>query len=65
MRLIYLIAAGLVAFSNLAQAQTVIRLGVAQSSIGTLPLLAADQNGFFADEGIELDTYQFRGGAPT
>ena len=65
MRLIYLIAAGLVAFGNVAQAQTVIRLGVAQSSIGTLPLLAADQNGFFAEEGIELDTYQFRGGAPT
>ncbi|NNE82390.1 MAG: ABC transporter substrate-binding protein [Alphaproteobacteria bacterium] len=49
---------------GVAEAQTSIKVGVAQSSIGTLPLLTAEQNGYFADEQIEVETFQFRGGAP-
>ena len=66
MRFIFLLAAGVLALGGGgSHAQTLIKVGVAQSSIGTLPLLAAEQNGYFADEGIEVETYQFRGGAPT
>ena len=65
MRLFFLVVAGILAFCSVSQAQTLIKVGVAQSSIGTLPLLAAELNGYFAAEGIEVETYQFRGGAPT
>jgi NitT/TauT family transport system substrate-binding protein len=66
MRFVFLLAAGvLVLGNNVSYAQTLIKVGVAQSSVGTLPLLAAERNGYFAAEGIEVETYQFRGGAPT
>lgn len=51
--------------SHDARAQTLVKIGVAQSSIGTLPLEVAERNGFFAAEGIAIETYNFRGGAPT
>jgi NitT/TauT family transport system substrate-binding protein len=66
MRYVFLLDAGvLVLGNNVSYAQTLIKVGVAQSSVGTLPLLAAERNGYFAAEGIEVETYQFRGGAPT
>lgn len=66
MRLIFVLVAAVLALSGgVSHAQTQIKVGVAQSSIGTLPLLAAEQNGYFSDEGIEVETFQFRGGAPT
>ena len=66
MRRIFLVFFGVLALSgSVSHAQILINVGVAQSSIGTLPLLAAEQNGYFAAEGIEVETYQFRGGAPT
>ena len=66
MRFIFLLAVSVLALGGgVSHAQTLIKVGVAQSSVGTLPLLAAEQNGYFADEGVEVETYQFRGGAPT
>jgi len=66
MRLIVLLITGVLALSvGTSHAQTLVKVGVAQSSIGTLPLMVANQLGYFADEGIEVETYQFRGGAPT
>jgi len=65
MRFLFVLAAGLLALMDgVSHAQTSIKIGVAQSSVGTLPLLAAEQNGFFSDEQIEVETFQFRGGAP-
>ena len=66
MRFVVVLAAGVLALtSSVSYAQNSIKVGVAQSSIGTLPLLAAEQNGYFSDEQIEVETFQFRGGAPT
>ncbi|NNC63208.1 MAG: ABC transporter substrate-binding protein [Gammaproteobacteria bacterium] len=65
MRFVFVLAVGVSALTGgVAEAQTSIKVGVAQSSIGTLPLLTAEQNGYFADEQIEVETFQFRGGAP-
>jgi NitT/TauT family transport system substrate-binding protein len=47
-----------------AAAQTVIKLGAAQASIGSLPLVVAESRGFFAAEGVRIETFDFRGGAP-
>jgi NitT/TauT family transport system substrate-binding protein len=47
-----------------AAAQTVIKLGAAQASIGSLPLVVAESRGFFAAEGVKIETFDFRGGAP-
>ena len=66
MRLVFILAAGTLASTGgISHAQTSIKIGVAQSSVGTLALLAAEQNGYFSDEQIEVETFQFRGGAPT
>jgi len=66
MRFAFVLAVGVSALTGCgSEAQTSIKVGVAQSSIGTLPLLTAEQNGYFADEQIEVETIQFRGGAPT
>ena len=48
-----------------ALAQTTIKLGAAQTSVGTLPLLVAKTKGFFAAEGLVVETFDFKGGAPT
>ncbi|QKJ86888.1 NitT/TauT family transport system substrate-binding protein [Paramixta manurensis] len=53
---------GLSAFS--LQAKTTLTLGAAQNSLGSLPLVIAQQKGFFADEGLQVDTVSFKGGAP-
>jgi protein-tyrosine phosphatase len=47
-----------------AMAQTVIKLGAAQASVGSLPLLVAKTKGYFAAEGIVTETFDFKGGAP-
>lgn len=66
MRFVFVLAVGVSALTGCAsETQTPIKVGVAQSSIGTLPLLTAEQHGYFADEQIEVETFQFRGGAPT
>ena len=66
MRLVFVLAAGVLALTACgSRVQTSIKVGVAQSSVGTLALLAAEQNGYFADEQIDVETFQFRGGAPT
>lgn len=45
-------------------AQTAVRLAAAQNSLGSLPLVIAQQKGFFADENIAIETISFKGGAP-
>lgn len=45
-------------------AQTLIKLGAAQASVGSLPLLVAKTKGYFAAEGIVTETFDFKGGAP-
>jgi NitT/TauT family transport system substrate-binding protein len=63
MRLPYLLVAlGLLAAP--ASAQTTIKLGAAQASIGSLPIVVAQSRGFFAAEGVKIETFDFRGGAP-
>jgi ABC-type nitrate/sulfonate/bicarbonate transport system substrate-binding protein len=50
MRRVFLVLSSLFLIaSGAAEAQTLVRMGVAQSSIGTLPFLAAEERGFFAD----------------
>ncbi|HHT0369215.1 TPA: ABC transporter substrate-binding protein [Raoultella planticola] len=53
---------GLSAFS--LQAKTTLTLGAAQNSLGSLPLIVAEQKGFFADEDLQVNTVSFKGGAP-
>lgn len=53
---------GLSAFS--LQAKTTLTLAAAQNSLGSLPLVVAEQKGFFADEGLDVKTVAFKGGAP-
>lgn len=53
---------GLSSFS--LQAKTTLTLGAAQNSLGSLPLVIAEQKGFFADEGLQVNTLSFKGGAP-
>lgn len=47
-----------------AGAQTTVRLAAAQNSLGSLPLVIAEQKGFFNDEGLSIETIAFKGGAP-
>ncbi|MGR7994504.1 ABC transporter substrate-binding protein [Xanthobacter sp. ZOL 2024] len=49
---------------GLAQAQTTITLGAAQTSAGSLPIVVADQKGLFAAEGLKYERLDFKGGAP-
>ncbi len=61
---------GMIAFLLLAlsafslQAKTTLTLGSAQNSLGSLPLIIAEQKGLFADEQLEVKTVSFKGGAP-
>jgi NitT/TauT family transport system substrate-binding protein len=63
MRLLSILLA-LIALAAPASAQTAIKLGAAQASIGSLPLVVAQSRGFFAAEGVTVETFDFRGGAP-
>ena len=47
-----------------AQDLITIKLASAQNSLGSLPLVIAEQKGFFAQEGIKIETIDFKGGAP-
>lgn len=53
---------GLAAFA--AAAQTQVKLAAAQNSLGSLPLVIAQQKGFFAAEDLAVETVSFKGGAP-
>lgn len=55
----------LAGFSPLpASAQEVIKFGAAQVSAGGLPIIIADQKGFFAAEGLKYERLDFKGGGP-
>lgn len=47
-----------------AAAPTQIKLAAAQNSLGSLPLVIAQQQGFFAAENLAVETVSFKGGAP-
>lgn len=47
-----------------ASAQELIRFGAAQASAGGLPVIIADQKGFFAAEGLKYERLDFKGGGP-
>ncbi|NYE26344.1 ABC transporter substrate-binding protein [Pigmentiphaga litoralis] len=50
---------------TLTQGQTItVKLAAAQNSLGSLPLVIAEQKGFFAEEGLKVETIDFKGGAP-
>ncbi|WP_224407254.1 ABC transporter substrate-binding protein [Afifella sp. IM 167] len=52
--------------SSVASAETTtIRAGVAVNFEGMLPVMAAKEKGYLADEGIEIETLDFQGGGPT
>ncbi|MFG1185374.1 ABC transporter substrate-binding protein [Xanthobacter aminoxidans] len=50
--------------SMAASAETLLKIGVAQLSAGGLPVLVADQKGFFAEEGLKYERLDFKGGGP-
>src|ERR1044072_2939324 len=52
-------------FTTLAQAQTVLKFGVASVNEGLLPLRIAADQGYFKDAGITAEFLDFRGGGPT
>ncbi len=56
------VLAGFSAFA--AAAPTQIKLAAAQNSLGSLPLVIAQQKGFFAAEDLAVETVSFKGGAP-
>ena len=45
-------------------AQSVVTLASAQNSAGSLPIYVAELKGFFAAEGVKVETVDFKGGAP-
>lgn len=47
-----------------ARAETIVKLGAAQPSAGSLPIVVADQKGLFAAEGLKYERLDFKGGAP-
>ncbi|WP_348935883.1 ABC transporter substrate-binding protein [Aquabacter sp. CN5-332] len=47
-----------------SSAQELIRFGAAQVSAGGLPVIIADQKGFFAAEGLKYERTDFKGGGP-
>jgi NitT/TauT family transport system substrate-binding protein len=55
--------AGLTA-GALAQAQTAVRLASAQNSIGSLAVVAAQQQGLFKAENLAVEIVSFKGGGP-
>ena len=59
-----LVAIGLAfpTFATPAVAQTKIKIGSSVKSIFSLPLYVADANGYFRDEGLEVETIFFTGG---
>jgi NitT/TauT family transport system substrate-binding protein len=50
--------------TDLASAQTVVRLASAQNSIGSLPIVLAQREGLFAAENLKIEIVDFRGGGP-
>ena len=54
----------LVGATDMACAQTVVRLASAQNSIGSLPIVLAQREGLFAAENLKIEIVDFRGGAP-
>lgn len=50
--------------STAAQAATVVTMGAAQLSAGSLPIVVAEQKGLFAAEGISIKRLDFKGGGP-
>ncbi len=58
------IIAPLVGAASIASAETVVKLGAAQPSAGSLPVIVADQKGLFAAEGLKYERLDFKGGAP-
>ncbi|MEP9356699.1 ABC transporter substrate-binding protein [Xanthobacter sp. KR7-65] len=46
------------------KAQELIKIGAAQLSAGGLPVVVAEQKGFFAAEGLKYERLDFKGGGP-
>jgi NitT/TauT family transport system substrate-binding protein len=59
-----LIAAGFCAFmlTTPARADTTVTLASAQQSVGTLPVVVAEQRGLFKAEGLKIEIVDFNGG---
>jgi NitT/TauT family transport system substrate-binding protein len=51
-------------FPTAAQADTVVTIGAAQLSAGSLPVIVAEQQGLFKAEGITIKKLDFQGGGP-
>lgn len=47
-----------------ASAETVLKVGAAANSAGSLPIVVADQQGLFKAEGLSYERIDFKGGAP-
>lgn len=47
-----------------ARAETMVKLASAQNSVGSAAIVVAEQKGFFKEEGIAIETLDFKGGAP-
>jgi len=52
------------AASTAAQAATVVTMGAAALSAGSLPIVVAEQKGLFEAEGITINQLDFKGGGP-
>ncbi|ATA23133.1 hypothetical protein BIY26_07430 [Brenneria goodwinii] len=59
---------GLVAISGLFSTafaqETVIKIGAAQTSAASLPVIVAEQEGFLKEEGLSYERFDFKGGGP-
>ncbi|MGX1097434.1 ABC transporter substrate-binding protein [Amorphus sp. MBR-141] len=47
-----------------AHAETALKVGAAANSAGSLPIVVADQQGLFKEEGLTYERIDFKGGAP-
>lgn len=47
-----------------ARAETTVKLASAQNSVGSTAIVVAEQKGFFKEEGLVIETLDFKGGAP-
>lgn len=47
-----------------ARAETTVKLASAQNSVGSAAIVVAEQKGFFKEEGLAIETLDFKGGGP-
>ena len=56
--------AALALFAGATHAETTVKAASAQNSVGSLPLIIAEQRGLFAAQGIRFEILDFNGGGP-